>query len=83
MTECTFGNLSPQEEWSVHLCVETLMEQTKRLDEKKALAPGCPVYVTHINHCHTAYHEKLQSLLDQTQGEHPFTVAYDGLHIEL
>lgn len=59
------------------------MEQTKRLDEKKALAPGCPVYVTHINHCHTAYHEKLQSLLDQTQGEHPFTVAYDGLHIEL
>lgn len=83
VTECTFGNLSPQEEWSAHLCVETLMEQTKRLDEKKALAPGCPVYVTHINHCHTAYHEKLQSLLDQTQGEHPFTVAYDGLHIEL
>ena len=39
------------------------------------------VYLTHINHCHTADHETLQKLFDESGLPMQCTVAYDGLEI--
>lgn len=84
ISECTFGNLSPRQEWDQHLCIQTLFKLADALDQCGALEENCPIYVSHINHCHTAYHQKLQNILDEKgKKHHQYIVAYDGLKIRM
>ncbi|MEG0942891.1 MAG: hypothetical protein RSF86_04595 [Angelakisella sp.] len=82
ISECTFGNgedSGPPPHG--HLAAATCMEMFGRLLEQKTISPNTRIYLTHINHCHTATHAMLCDLFAKTDFPCQMTVAYDGMQI--
>lgn len=83
VSECTFGNAEDTYYDPGHLSYTTCIEMIEKLRAQNTLAEDCQIYLTHINHLHTAYHEKLQKMFNNTGLPYRFQVAYDGMQIEL
>lgn len=83
ISECTFGNLVPQDNWKTHLCVDTFLKLLDAFEKNKTIRQDTKIYLSHINQCHTASHEKLQNIIAQAKPEYQIVVAYDGLKILL
>ena len=47
------------------------------------LGDDARIYLTHINHLHSAYHDRLQAMWDNAGLPNACTVAWDGLEIDL
>ena len=63
ISECTFGNLKLQEEWNTHLCADTFLELLDTFEKNNTIRQDTKIYLSHINQCHTAPHEKLQKIM--------------------
>ena len=83
ISECTFGNLKLQEEWNTHLCADTFLELLDTFEKNKTIRQDTKIYLSHINQCHTAPHEKLQGIMTDAKPEYQIVVAYDGLEIPI
>lgn len=83
ISECTYGNVEDTYPDPGHLSLTTCVKMIEKLRAQGSLKEECRIYLTHINHVHTAYHEKLQELVDQYRLPYPCTVAYDGMEIDL
>ncbi len=83
ISECTYGNGEDSYPDPGHLSYTTCLKIMKRLEEQGSFQPDCKVYLTHINHLHTAYHKKLQEMFDHTGFPYTCKVAYDGMEIDL
>ena len=83
ITECTYGNGEDSYPDPGHLSYTTCLKELKKLEEQGSINSGCKVYATHINHLHTAYHDKMQRMFDHTDFPYEFRVAYDGMEIDL
>lgn len=82
ISECTFGNGEDKGENPGHLCYRTCMEIFHRLFNQGTLNETSSIYLTHINHCHTADHQSLQKLFDSSGFPVHCRVAWDGMEIE-
>lgn len=83
ISECTFGNVEDTYPDPGHLSFTTCIGMLEKLRAQDSLSENCRVYLTHINHLHTAYHEKLQEMFNHTGLPYACTVAYDGMKIDL
>lgn len=81
ISECSYGNGEDYGENPGHLCHRTCMEIFKKLYEQHTLEKDSRIYLTHINHCHTADHESLQRLFDSSDFPIPCRVAWDGMEL--
>lgn len=66
-----------------HLSYTTALATIQELREMNTLRDDSRIYLTHINHLHTAYHARLQDMWDRAGLPNPCTVAWDGLEIDL
>ena len=83
ISECTWGNVEDRYPDPGHLSFTTALETIGKLRAMGTLGDYSRIYLTHINHCHTAHHAELQRLWDSAGLPNPVTVAWDGLEIEL
>ena len=51
--------------------------------KNKTIRQDTKIYLSHINQCHTAPHEKLQGIMTDAKPEYQIVVAYDGLEIPI
>lgn len=82
ISECTFGNADDRgEKPHGHLDIASCQLVFERLLKQGTITSRSHIYLTHINHCHTADHETMQRIFDQAGFSVPVTVAYDGMQI--
>lgn len=82
ISECTYGGGEDTYPNPGHLSYSACVKVFQRLLEQATIDCNTKVYLTHINHCHTADHETLQKLFDSSGLPMSCTVAYDGLEIK-
>lgn len=83
ISECTNGNGEDAMPDPTHLSYTTSLATIRELRAMNILRDDSRIYLTHINHLHTAYHSRLQDMWDHAKLPNPCTVAWDGLEIEL
>lgn len=83
ISECTNGDGEDAMPDPTHLSYTTALATIQQLREMGTLNDNSRVYLTHINHLHTAYHDRLQTMWNNAGLPNPCTVAWDGLEIEL
>lgn len=82
ISECTFGNAADRgEKPHGHLDIASCLKVFRRLWEQGTIDSSTVIYLTHINHCHTADHEQMQRIFDEAIFPVPITVAFDGMQI--
>ena len=81
ISECTYGGGEDSYPNPGHLSHTACVKVFKQLLAQGTIDSHTKVYLTHINHCHTADHETLQKLFDESGLPMQCTVAYDGLEI--
>lgn len=59
-----------------HLSYMTALATIQELREMNTLRDDSRIYLTHINHLHTAYHARLQDMWDRAGLPNPCTVAW-------
>ena len=79
ISECTYGN--SVDPGPGHLYMSACLEIFERLWDQGTIDSATKIYLTHINHCHTADHDTLQRIADESGFPAEITVAYDGLQI--
>ncbi|MDD2356215.1 MAG: MBL fold metallo-hydrolase, partial [Lachnospiraceae bacterium] len=82
ISECTYGNMMnrPQKP-NGHLDVFSCQAVFKRLLEQETIGKDTQIYLTHINHAHTATHNDLVMIFGETDIPCDIHVAYDGMQI--
>ena len=83
ISECTWGNVEDTYPDPGHLSFRTALETVRTLLSKGILSDRSRIYLTHINHCHSAHHEMLQAMWDAAGLPNPVTVAWDGMEFPL
>lgn len=82
ISECTFGNAPDRpEKPHGHLDIPSCMLVFKRLLEQGTINENTKIYLTHINHCHTATHQDMVDYFTKTDFPCEIQVAYDGMEI--
>lgn len=79
ISECTYGN--SVDPGPGHLYLSLCLEVFDRLLKQGTIDEKTEIYLTHINHCHTANHDMLQRLADESGFPAAITVTYDGFQI--
>ena len=81
ISECTYGGGEDTYPNPGHLSYTACVKVFERLLLQGTIDSSTRVYLTHINHCHTADHETLQKMFDVSGLPMICTVAWDGLEI--
>ena len=81
ISECTYGGGEDTYPNPGHLSYSACVKIFRRLFEQGTIDRDTRIYLTHINHCHTADHATLQRMFDGSGLPVTCTVAYDGMEI--
>ena len=82
ISECTYGNiLNRPEKPEGHLDIYSCQSVFKRLYKQGTIGKDTKIYLSHINHCHTATHADMVELFKETDIPCEIQVAYDGMKI--
>lgn len=82
ISECTYGNISNRpDKPDGHLDAYSCQSVFRRLYKQGTIGKDTEIYLTHINHTHTATHEDLARFFRESDIPCKIHVAYDGMQI--
>lgn len=82
ISECTYGNAANRPLFpDGHLDVSSCMRIFTRLLTHGVIDKNTKIYITHINHSHTATHQELSRIFNSMDFPCKISVAYDGMHV--
>lgn len=82
ISECTYGNIMNRpDKPEGHLDLYSCQSVFRRLFKQGTIVKDTEIYLTHINHCHTATHDDMINFIKETNIPCQVHVAYDGMQI--